>query len=246
MAVAAVLADGLKIGLQSIEVLGVVLCGLDVGGEFGDCRLKVVHSLPDRRSRGCLSAGFRAIRKQRGHLLGVFGKGRVNFLYLGDVERPLALDHCRADLRLFTALFHQSLALMDELWTALRRGRGYAEQKNGKNDNQFTKHAAASDLIISLVVPNPMSSLPIQHRVCSVIPPYMKRQSLANDARQYAATPPGAAGRAAYGTEARARQPNARSRKRPAGKQSRTRALRSFRQTPRGPPPGANPPPRQS
>src|SRR5215831_17902888 len=43
MAVAAVLADGLKIGLQSIEVLGIALRRFDVVGKFGDCRLEVVH-----------------------------------------------------------------------------------------------------------------------------------------------------------------------------------------------------------
>jgi hypothetical protein len=41
MAVAAVLADGLKIGLQSIEVLGIALRRFDVVGKFGDCRLEV-------------------------------------------------------------------------------------------------------------------------------------------------------------------------------------------------------------
>src|SRR5262249_8505360 len=144
MAVAAVLADGLKIGLESIEVLGIALRRLDVVGELGDRRLEVVHSFPDRRSRGCLGAGFRAIRKQRRHLLGVFGKGRVNFLSFGGVERPLALDHCGADLRLLAALFHQGLALLDELRTALRRGRSHAEQKNSESNNQFVKHGAAS------------------------------------------------------------------------------------------------------
>jgi hypothetical protein len=44
MAVAAVLADGLKIRLQSIEVLGIALRRFDVVGKFGDCRLEVVHS----------------------------------------------------------------------------------------------------------------------------------------------------------------------------------------------------------
>src|SRR5215471_18146164 len=160
MAVAAVLADGLKISLESIEVLGIALRRLDVVGELGDCRLEVIHSFPDRRSRGCLGAGFRAIRKQRRHLLGVFGKSRINFLYLGGVERPLALDHCSADLRLLAALFHQGLPLLDELRTALRRrdgftviragdggcgcGRGHAEQNNSESNSQFTKHGAAS------------------------------------------------------------------------------------------------------
>src|SRR5499427_1748947 len=158
MAVAAVLADGLKIGLQSIEVFGIALRRFDVVGKFGDCRLEVVHSFPDRRSRGCLGADFRAIRKQRRHLLGIVGKGRINFLYLGGVERPLALDHCSADLRLLTALFHQGLPLLDELRTALRRrdgftviragdggcGCGHAEQNNSESNSQFTKHGAAS------------------------------------------------------------------------------------------------------
>src|SRR6516164_979983 len=158
MTVAAVLADCLEVDLQSIKVLGIVLCGLDVGGEFSDCRLEVIHSLPDRRSGGCLGAGFRAIRKQRRHLLGVVGKGRKDLLHFAGVERPLALNHCRADLRLFTALFHQGLPLPDELRTAQRSSsagpivehisratpRGHTEQKNGESNDQFTKHGAAS------------------------------------------------------------------------------------------------------
>src|SRR5690242_3759410 len=86
VAVAAVLADGLKIRLQSIEVVGAALRCLDVIGELGDGGLEVVHSFPDRRSRSGLGTGFRAIRKQRRHLLGVFGESRVNFLHLGGVE----------------------------------------------------------------------------------------------------------------------------------------------------------------
>ncbi len=57
MAVAAVLADGLEIGLQSIDVLGTVLRRLDVGGKLGDRRFEVVRFLPDRRRCGCLVAG---------------------------------------------------------------------------------------------------------------------------------------------------------------------------------------------
>jgi hypothetical protein len=83
-------------------------------------------------------------------LLGVVGKGRINFLYLGGIERPLALDHCSADLRLFTALFHQGLPLLNEFRTALRRGSGHAKQKNSECNNQITKHAAASSSLDEL------------------------------------------------------------------------------------------------
>src|SRR5215831_13562084 len=182
MAVAAVLADDVEIRLQTFEVLGIVLRRLDVGGEFGDCRLEVVHSLPDHRSRGGLGAGFRTIRKQRRHLLGVFGKGRVNFLHLGGVERHLALDYCRADLRLFTALFHQGLPLLDELRTALRRGRSHSEQKNSESNDQFAKHGATSSWLISSLwqaVPYPVSSPPIQPPTTTLgpIPAWEKLQA---------------------------------------------------------------------
>lgn len=101
---------------------------------------EVVHFLPDRRSRGRFVSGFRAIREQRRHLLGVFSKGRIDLLYFGQVEGPLALDHLRTDLRLRAALFHQGLALVDDIFAALRRGRGHAEQNHGKNNKKSTKH----------------------------------------------------------------------------------------------------------
>jgi hypothetical protein len=110
--------------LQTIEVLGIVLRRFDVGGELGDCCFEVVHFLPDRRSHGRFVSGFRAIREQRRHLLGVFSKGRIDLLYFGQVEGPLALDHLRTDLRLRAALFHQGLALVDEP-QAGRDSKGY-------------------------------------------------------------------------------------------------------------------------
>jgi hypothetical protein len=96
VAVAAVLADGLEIRLQTIDVLGIVLRRFDVVGELGDCRFEVVHSFPDRWSRGCLVSGLRTIRKQRRHLSGVFSKGRIDLPYFGQVEGPLALDSSRS------------------------------------------------------------------------------------------------------------------------------------------------------
>jgi hypothetical protein len=41
MAGAAILTDGLEIGLQSIEVLGRILCRFYVSGELGDGSLEV-------------------------------------------------------------------------------------------------------------------------------------------------------------------------------------------------------------
>src|SRR4029077_6956114 len=127
MTVAAILADGLETGLQSIDVFGTVLHRFDVGSELRDCRFEVVHFLPDRRSCGCLVAGFRTIWEQRRHLRGIVSKGCVDFPHFGHIEGPLALYHLRANLCLGAALLHQSLTLVDDVWAALRRSRSHAE-----------------------------------------------------------------------------------------------------------------------